>query len=339
MKTTSILSLLFILSSCGVVSKMGDSVAKSMTPKINLNEEKDIDQLGNYTEGKYIAQGPVSCLLKTAIVEVPITIVETLFRGLLNKNFDIVFSEELSTKIVEDLREKSQINKIKAEEFWNLLDPALAEELNAVLLDKYLDRSDESFKALAQEIAYGFTVLVETGKYEIGLSLKLTDDSAIERRISIAFSEEAKEKITIGDCSKINISKINLNADLKLPSDITTQFICENDDGDKIEVMGENNQSLTLRYQTEDTAGILKINQENLELLKDKKTYRVLGYSDYEIQDLKIELTKDFDFAEDSNKKVYINNSIDEASIEFTLYGSKKVKLKNLDCNVRKTLL
>ena len=126
-KSLIVLSSLFTLVSCGVADKVGDAVGQSITSGLTT---KEVDPSTNQITTRFILEKSLSCALKVAMIEVPIALVESVLRSVLNKNFDVIIPESLSKRIVDDLREKAQFDKIHPNNFWKLISPKLKEELN-----------------------------------------------------------------------------------------------------------------------------------------------------------------------------------------------------------------
>jgi hypothetical protein len=301
------------------IEKTGENIGKSLTGK------KDIESEGEYIEVTKSQLGLLSCIVKMAVLEVPVLMIESLIEGITKKKFDIIIPKSLSKKIVRDLRAKSKNQKINPEEFWIRLDSSIAQELNNLLVKKFIKLSDEEFELIQKEVAMGLTLLVESGEYSQGLKLKL-DTKNGEKKFSIAFDNDAVKKVDISSCSDYDVSDIALPLGETKPSDITTLISCNNSKNESLEIKGMNNNEITVKILTKGSSEpqTININEYDLEVTKENKRYNRFGLTTNEFDMFKLELPT--------------KNSSKKSCLVLKLQDAKKIKIKNLKCDITKEL-
>lgn len=334
LKKLVVFSSLFSVLSCGVADKVGDAVGQSISKGLTTKEK---DPEANKVVTRFILEKPISCVLKVAIVEVPIILVESILRSALNKNFDLVIPESLSQRIVDDIRTKAHEDKIHPNNFWIVLDPKLKEELNTYLVNLDIKKSDTSFNDLIQEIGYAFSYIVETGELQQGLSLRFKDGSLLKRR-SFAFSEKTREKIELGTCDEIDVSEVIIPEDIIRPSNITTRAKCANEDEEALYIEGLNDEVLSFNIEGKGISEKVDILREDFILEKDKRKYRLFTYTDSEVGTIEMKIFKTSEFDFENKQRYFQEESMDEIDLKVLPVDGKKVKMKDLECKVEKTL-
>lgn len=262
-----------------------------------------------------------------------------LFRS---DDFDIVFPKALSDKIVDEIMASIYSNlAFNPQEFWNLLSPQTSIELNRVLLNRYLEVSDEEFEEVRNLAAFAYLFYFQLEERKKGYELFLENQEIGVDRIKVAFDESAefdnRERLSLVE--KLNVEATGFHSALNYmrPSEILGQVVCEK---------GEN--KIFIEQYTDEARGTLfQINEG--------ESFRVRLPRDTQIDEdasnvnIKMKVSSlDLDFELDIERKTrpstrsvfdeYRKNSFRYLALEGS-YAGDSFDLKRLRCSEKKNVI
>jgi hypothetical protein len=157
------------------------------------------------------------------------------FIGLFVKDkFNLVLTKELSDKVVVELKESIYENLgFDPSQFWSLIKPETAKQLNKLLVNQFIEVDDKKFKEIRSMTAVAYLFYFQEVNRKKGYELYLKNQDIGITRIKVAYDESAKldkrEKLSF--CDKIEFTRLDFTSKSNYlkPSDVKGRFICKRD--------------------------------------------------------------------------------------------------------------
>jgi hypothetical protein len=155
------------------------------------------------------------------------------FIGLFVKDrFNLVLSKEISDKVVVELKDSIYENLgFNPSEFWSLLKPQTAKELNKLLVNQFIKVDDKKFTEIRSMTAVAYLFYFQEVDRKKGYELYLKNQDIGITRIKIAYDESAKldKRKKLSFCDKIEFASLDFTSKSNYlkPSDVKGRYICK----------------------------------------------------------------------------------------------------------------
>lgn len=267
------------------------------------------------------------------------------FVGIFKRDgFDIVFPKELSDKIIQEILNSVYANlSFNPQDFWTLLTPETADELNRILLNANLTASEEEFSKIRSMAAFLYLFYFQLEEKEKGYELYLEEQNLGISRLKVAFDQTAifDERVKLSFCEKISLIDSEfkeLGDDYLTPGDISGQVICERR-GDRVLIEQYTNRTET--YFSITTASglsdIITVDMPRDTEIEEDYSEITMSFPQRNLE-LVIERQQSARRLSGSVLRGYRPNSFRRLDIEGLVAG-ERVRIRNLSCREVKDVI
>ena len=333
-KKLIVLSLLLALISCG-----GEDLSKSskVTPVSNQGQSEIL------TSGELITQYSVKGIVQCALEDIennpvsPLKYYSTRRQKRVSSKLHVKLTASLTKRITQNLQSKTKNKKLTPSSFWTILDDDLQRDLSKILINSNVNRTEEDYRRLQQEVAFAFTVYIENPTEDHGYRLLTKSQDETVKVTKIGFTQFTQAIRIIKPCADFDISTVYIPEGLRSPRNITAKILCENTDKEKLSISGSLNnrtqeEEVWIHLVSKDLKDNFRLMKRKINTLEDKRKRKTLTYEGNEIYSYKfivLDITKESPSQKDSIKK-----------LDFVAYANSGdvIKVKKLSCKTLKEL-
>jgi hypothetical protein len=330
--TSILLFLTFLVTACG-----GEKSSSKSVQAVQTNTQNEV-----LTDGKLITQYSEKEIVQCALEDIennavtPLNRYSTRLGRRIKSKLHVQLPASLTRKITADLQSKTKQRKLTPSMFWSTLSEKLEKQLTKILINIDVNRSEEDYRRLQQEIAFAFTVYLENPTGDHGYRLLSKRDNGKTKMTAIAFTQKTTSVRVVRPCEKFRMGEIFIPEQLRSPRNITAKILCKNSKGEKLSISGsidnQYNEELWINLVSQNLGDNFKLIKNKVNIIEDRRKSRSLFYEGNEIYNYKYVL---FDI-----KKIYSSKPDSIKELDFTAYtnGGRLIKVKDLKCKTVKEL-